>query len=168
MGVLTFLSWTLIGRVSEMIASFPVIGPRFMAWLEAQAQDGTIHFQAGNLDLRTAVLTAWGVISAVFMILAWIVGHLFGPFKPWALGRKLGLAALACLLVVIAFVALYFLDKETWNDPFSKVLLSSSAMSLILFIVSAWCLAVSHLLGWLSGVVAEADIGKPGSGGGVV
>ena len=156
-------TWTLFERVMELIASLPVIGPRFTAWLEAQAQDGTISFSPGKVDPFTAVLKVWGVISVVFMVLSWIAGRIFGPFKPWTLGRKLGVTALACMLVIITFIVLYFLDKASWNDPLSKVILTSSAMAFILFIVSAWCLSISHMLGWLSGVVAEADFSKPDS-----
>jgi hypothetical protein len=61
-------------------------------------------------------LRAWAVISAVFMAFAWLAGRLFGPFEPWTLKRKLAWAALACLLTVIAFMTLYFLDRESWND----------------------------------------------------
>lgn len=159
-------TWTLIERVTEWVASLPWIGPRFIAWMDAHAEDGVIHLRGPNIDFKTAALTAWGVISVFFMILAWIAGRFFGPFKPWTLKRKLGWTALACLLVVLAFVVLYFLDRESWNDPLSKVLFTSSAMSIILFIVSAWCLTISHVLHWLSVVVANDDYPNPQSGDG--
>lgn len=161
-------TWTLIERVTASIASLPWIGPRFMAFMESQAQDGKIDIPFGTMDLKSMVLTAWGFISAGFMLLAWIAGRLFGPFKPWTLKRKLGFTALACVGFTLVFVLLYFLDIEMQNDPLSKALFSSSGMSLILFIVSAWCLTVSHLLGWVSSLVAEANFGKSNSDGGLV
>ena len=150
-------TWTLLERLTAWLASLPFVGPRFVEWMEARAQDGAIDMDFGRINFESAVLTAWGFISAIFMGLAFIAGHFFGPFKPWTLKRKLGVAALACLLVVIAFLALYLLDQELWNDPFSKALFTASGLAILLFIVSAWCLTVSHALGWLSGVVAGID-----------
>ena len=112
-------------------------------------------------------MRAWAVVSAVFMAFAWLAGRLFGPFEPWTLKRKLAWTALACLLTVVAFMALYFLDRETWNDSPLQVLLSSSGMALVLLVVSAWCLTVSHVLGWFSATLAGADLRQPDTGGGL-
>lgn len=81
-------TWTLVERVIAWIASLPVIGPRLVAWMDAQAQDGVIHTKSSAIDFKSAVLTAWGFISLGFMAVAWIAGHFFGPFKPWTLKRK--------------------------------------------------------------------------------
>lgn len=154
-------SWTLVERVITWVASLPVIGPRFVAWMDAQASDGVIRPEFGLVDLKSTVLSAWGFISLGFMGLAWLAGLVIGPFKPWTLTRKLGLAALACLLVVAVFLALFVLDPEAWNDPLWKMLLSSLGMAAVLFVVSAWCLTVSHLLGLLSAAVAKAEFSEP-------
>jgi uncharacterized membrane protein YdcZ (DUF606 family) len=163
-------TFDLIGWLGETIARLPWVGPKFVAWMEAkaQAQDGATEIHLGKMDLKSAVLTAWGVISAVFMFLAWIASHFFGPFKPWTLKRKMGWTAVACLLVIALFMLLYFLDRESWNDPPSKALFTSSAMSIILFIVSAWCLMVSHVLGWLSHAIAKSDFSQPASDDGLL
>jgi len=162
------VTFELIGRVGEWLTTLPWIGPKLMAWLEAHGEDGVLHFDTPGVDWKSAALTTWGVISAVFMFLAWVAGHFFGPFKPWTLKRKMGWMAVACLLVIAVFMLLYFLDRESWNDPPSKVLFTSSAMSIILFIVSAWCLMVSHVLGWLSHVIEKSDFSQPASDDGLL
>jgi uncharacterized membrane protein YdcZ (DUF606 family) len=151
--------WTALERTSTWLSTLPVIGPGFVDWLAAQAgEDGTIHISPGGTDFRSAVLTAWGLISAVFMFLGWIAGVVFGPFTPWTLKRKLGAAALACVLVLAAFVALYVSDSEMWNGSPSQAVFSLSGMAIVLFVVSAWCVTASHALGWLSGAVANGMI----------
>jgi hypothetical protein len=160
-------TFTMVQRVTEWVASLPVIGPRFVSWAESHSRDGVLDFNPGAIDFKSAVLKAWGIISLIFMALGWLAGRVFGPFNPWTLKRKLGVAVLSSLFVVAVFMGLYFLDRETWNDPLSSVLLSASGMALVLLVVSTWCLSVSHLLGWLSGAVAETDFSKTESGGGV-
>jgi hypothetical protein len=59
------------------------------------------------------------------------------------------------------------LDRESWNDSLSHVLLSSSGLALVLLVVSAWFLTVSHVLGWLSATLAGADLRQPDTGGGL-
>ena len=158
-------TFTMAQRVTEWVSTLPVIGPRFVSWAESHSRDGVLDLNAGAIDFKSAVLKAWGIISFIFMALGWLAGRLFGPFKPWTLKRKLGVAVLSSLLVVAVFMGLYFLDRESWNDPFTSVLLSASGMAIVLFVVSTWCLSVSHLLGWLSGVVSETDFSKTESGG---
>jgi len=150
-------TWSMIGALAEWIASLPWIGPKFVAFLESQAEDGVISPDLGGIDFKSAVLRIWGIISLVLMLIGWVAGLIFGPFKPWTLKRKLGAAALACALVVGVMMVLYFLDAETWNDGPLKVALSASGMAFVMFLINAWCLSISHALGWLSQTVAQYD-----------
>ena len=62
-------------------------------------------------------------------------------------------------------MVLYFLDPASWNDGPLMVAVSASGMALVMFIVNAWCLSISHALGLVSTYVAEADMGpQDGSG----
>jgi hypothetical protein len=150
-------TWAMAGDLAEWIASLPWIGPRFLAFMESQAKDGVISPDLGAIDYKSAVLWVWGGISLIFMAVGWLAGLLFGPFKPWTLKRKLATAALACVLVVAAMMALYFLDPETWNDGPFMVAFSASGMALVMFIVNAWCLSVTHALGLVSTYVLKAN-----------
>ena len=153
-------AWSMVGALTESIASLPWIGPKFLAFMESQAEDGAISPDLGAIDYKSAVLWVWSGISLMFMAIGWVVGLLFGPFKPWTLKRKLGTAALACTVVVAVMMVLYFLDPETWNDGPFRVALSASGMALVMFIVNAWCLSISHALGLVSEYVAEANAGQ--------
>lgn len=111
------------------------------------AEEGPISLNGG--DLKAIALRAWAVISLVFMLLALIAGWLFGPFKPWTLRRKLGLIALACVLLLAGFAAVYFADPEEFNGPASQWMLMFTGVAVLIFIVSAWCLSIAHVLGWV-------------------
>ena len=155
--------WAFVERTTTWVSTLPVIGPRFVDWLAAQAGEaGTISISGGQTDFSSPILTTWGVISGVFMGLAWISGRIFGPFEPWTLKRKLGVAALACVLILAAFVALYLADPDMWNASAAQVTFTLSGMAFLLFVVSTWCITVSHGLGVLSDVVANAEW-RPGN-----
>lgn len=143
-------TWSLIGATADWIASLPWVGPKFVAFMESQAEDGVISPDVGAFDFKSAVLQIWGGISLVFMAVGWLAGLAFGPFEPWTLKRKLGAAALACFLMVAVMMLLYFLDPELWNDGPLMVALTASGMALVMFIVNTWCLSISHALGLLS------------------
>lgn len=150
-----------IFAVLEWIAGLPVIGDRFTAWMESQAgNDGTISL--GGSDLKAAALKAWSLISLVFMLIALSVSWIFGPFKPWSLKRKLGITALCCGALLAAFISLYFANPEEFNGPFENWLLTFGGIALILFVVSAWCLSIAHLLGHWSRAIGRSTLGVRG------
>lgn len=153
-------TFTLVERMAQWVSNLPWIGPRFVEWIEAQSQDGAVDVNLGAIDFKAVVLRTWALVSAIFMAFAWLASRLLGPFKPWTLKRKLASAAMACLLIVVVFMILYFLDHEAWNDSPFQAMLSGTHMALVMFVVSAWCLSVSHALGWLSSAVATADFSK--------
>ena len=156
----------MVGALGEWLSSLPWVGPKFVAFMESQAEDGVISPDLGGISFKSAVLWIWGVISVIFMLIGWVAGLFIGPFKPWSLKRKLGVAALACVLFVVLMMVLYFLDRETWNDGPLKVVLSASGMAVILFLVNAWCFSISHALGLLSEYIVETDFGSNRSGSG--
>lgn len=151
-------AWSLADRLARWLASLPWVGSRFTAWLEAQAQDGTVSAHIGMEDLESVVLKAWAALSLGFMVLGWLTGWLLGPFRPWSLKRKMLLALLACLAVFALIMALYFSDRGNWNDPVGKVLFSVGGMSLVLLLATTWFLSLSHALGNLSGLVAGTGV----------
>ena len=160
-------TWSMLGAVTEWIASLPWIGPRFLALMQAQAEDGVVSPDLGAIDYKSLVLWVWSGISLVFMVLAWVAGLFFGPFKRWTLRRKLGAAALACTSVVAIMMVLYFTNPQSWNAGPVRVALSASGMALVMFLINAWCLSVSHALGLMSAFVAQANFGRPDTADGI-
>lgn len=155
-------TWSATGSVAEWIASLPMVGPWFSDWMAAQAENGS----QGPIDLKSIALSAWALISLVFMVLGWIAGALFGPFKPWPLKRKLALSAVAGLLFTAGFVGLFYFDPAITNEPLTKVLSNGAGMGVLAFLVSAWCLTIAHILGKVSEAVVGVDFtnSKPSDG----
>jgi hypothetical protein len=155
-------TWSATENVAEWIASLPLVGPWFTDWMAAQAEDGSLD----ATDLKSAALSAWAVLSLVFMVISWTAGALFGPFKPWTLKLKLGLSAIAGMLFAAAFVGFFYINPELSNDPFGKILSTGIGMGVLAFIVSTWCLSIAHILGRVSDAVAGVDLGhsKPSDG----
>ena len=149
-------TWAAAGSTAEWIASLPLVGPWFVEWMDAQSKDGSID----TVDLKSAALSAWAALSLVFMLIGWIAGFYFGPFKPWTLKLKIGLSALASLLVAVAFVGLFYVTPELSKDPFGKVLSTAVGLGVAVFLVSGWCLSIAHLLGKAGDMVAQADVSK--------
>lgn len=154
--------WSVMERVVAAVASLPFIGERFVEWMESNVEDGVFAPDVGAIDFKAAALKVWGLISLAFMILGGLLGRWLGPFKPWSLKRKLGVAAAASSVIVIAFTVLYFTDRESFGSPLGPVLLSSGGFALILFLISSWSLTLSHALGWVSQVIMNAEIGATG------
>jgi hypothetical protein len=146
-------SWTALESVLRFIAGLPLVGDAFVRWMESHAgEDGSIDLD--GQDFKATALKAWGVLALAFMVLGLIAGRLFGPFAPWSLKRKLGVAALACLALLAGFVAVYWLDRELFNGPAVQWMLIFGAIAGLL----ALCLAetgsrfdqpCARLSGWL-------------------
>lgn len=164
--------------VARWVAQLPGIGPRFTAWIEAkEAQDaaaaaakaGGETVSAGAKgdgsdaldELKLFVLKAWGVLSLVAMGIASLVSRLFGPFEPWTLKRKLRLVALLCLIFPLAFGIAEFAAPDMVHGSLSSTLISSIGLMLLYFIVSAWCLTISHFLGLGRNELMNREFGKP-------
>ena len=138
-----------LAAVAGWVAELPVIGPVYIEWMEEQANsDGTLHF--GGDDFKTAAMKIWALASLVFMLVAWVASALLGPFDPWTLKRKLGLASLGSVGLVAGFLAVYFLSPDMFNGPSSKWALNFLGIAVLVFLVSAWCLTIAHGLSLLS------------------
>lgn len=156
--------WDLVSSLTHWIAGLPLIGDSFAARMESLAgEDGSIHI-SGH-EFKAVALKAWGFLSLVFMVLALAANRLLGPFKPWSLKRKLGTAALCCLAMTAGYAAVYFANPGLFNGPASQWMLTFGGISLVLFIVSAWCLSIAHVLGLARRAVETRHWGasaKPG------
>ena len=96
---------------------------------------------------RSVVLKVWGIASLVFMLLAWMLDLLFGPFKPWTLRKKLKATLAACLVLVSGYFACFLANPDDFNGPTSIMVLNFLAWGAAVFVVSTWSLTISHMLG---------------------
>lgn len=152
-------TWDALGTVFTYLAGLPLIGDGFVRWLESLAgRDGSLELDGEQF--KATALKAWGLLSLVFMALAWIAGWLFGPFRPWTLRRKLGVTGLACLVLLAAFVAVFLQDRQQFNGPALEWMLMFASVGVLLAVVSAWCLTVAHLLGRAAWAIEQSKLGE--------
>jgi len=152
-------SFDAIAAVFQWMAGLPWIGEKLTAWMESMAdEDGRISL--GGLELKAVALRVWGYLSLAMMLMALLVNWIFGPFKPWTLKRKLGAAALCCLVLLAGYVAMYFAQPEDHQDRLVNWALSFGGVTVLLFIVSAWCLSIAHLLGLLRKTIDNSSLGS--------
>jgi hypothetical protein len=110
---------------------------------------------------KSVVLKAWGIVSLIFMLLAWLLDVLFGPFKPWALRKKLKLTLLACLVLVAGYFACFLADPDQFNGPTSLSFLYFLVIGAVVFVVSTWSLTISHLLAkWQLAIGQQKGVGS--------
>lgn len=152
-------SFDAIAAMFHWIAGLPWIGDKLTVWLESMANDDG-SLSAGGLDIKAAALKVWGFLSLAMMLIALVVNWVFGPFKPWTLKRKLGIAAVCCLLLLAAYFAVYFAKPEEFNGPVGGWILNFGGIAVLLFIVSTWCLSIAHLLGLLREGIQDSSLGS--------
>lgn len=151
-----------IGTMAEWATELPVVGPGILKWMEEKAdEDDTLHF--GGDDFKVMAMKAWALLSLVFMVIAWLANTLFGPFQPWTLKRKLGLAGVASVVLFVGFVGVYKLSPEMFNGSLSQWLLTFSGISILVFLISAWCLSIAHALGLLGRLLVDTRLSKVAS-----
>lgn len=146
--------------VAKWVSELPMVGPVFIRWAEEKAtDDGTLHF--GGEDFKAMAMKAWVILSLVLMVIGWLVNIVFGPFQPWSLKRKLGAAGLACVVLMAGFMGVYFLSPETFNGPASGWLFNFLGITVLMFLVSGWCLSIAHALGLLNRLLAGNHVSEP-------
>jgi len=150
-------AWSLLELGVKTVQSLPVIGDRFTQWMESQTVDGVFSPDLGTIDYKALALNAWALLSLAFMLTGAVLSRLLGPLPSFTLKHKLALAAAASTVVIVAFAILYFIDREGWGAGFFQMLGSASGMGLVLFVISAWCLTISHALAWLSRAVMDPE-----------
>lgn len=148
-----------VGTMAKWVTELPLVGPAFLNWMEKQAAaDGTLHF--GGDDFKVAAVRAWALLSLVFMAIAWLANTLFGPFQPWTLKRKLGLTGVACVVLFFGFLGVYYLSPEMFNGSTVQWATTFSGITILVFLVSAWCLSIAHALGLLNRLIAGTRLNE--------
>ncbi|MGD8416218.1 MAG: hypothetical protein PVH91_04100 [Pseudomonadales bacterium] len=149
----------LLGAIIEWIAGLPLIGNAFVVQMnELAGDDGTIHL--GGSDLEAAALTLWSILTIACMGIAALVSWLFGPFEPWRLKRKLGMASLCSLCLSAALAGVYWSDTALFNGSHLRWMLMFVAVGVLMLLISAYCLSIAHLIGLLQKSIAGSSLGE--------
>lgn len=139
--------------ILEWLMRLPMVGERIATLLSGE-NTGT---HIATRDFRSFVLSSWAVLSLVFMLASIILSLLFGPFQPWALKRKLQIATGGTVLLLAGMAANYYAAPQNFNGEAAAWMLNFSLISLLVFVVSAYCLSASHFLGYLNNALMAGE-----------
>ena len=139
----------LLQSFLEWLMRLPFVGECITVLLSAESTRADTT--TGNLD--SFIFSAWSVLSLAFMVAGMVISTLFGPFQPWRLKRKILLAGAGAVLLLAGLVGIYYMTPEKFNGGALAWMLNFSLISLLAFGISAYCLSVSHFLGYLNSVL---------------
>lgn len=140
--------------VLEWLMQLPVVGEHIETLL-SDKKDET-HIATG--DFKSFVLSSWAVLSLVFMLASIILSLLFGPFQPWTLKRKIQITSGGVVLLLAGMITNYYAAPQNFNGEASAWMLNFSLISLLVFVVSAYCLSISHFLGYLNEALMAGEL----------
>jgi hypothetical protein len=135
------------------LTQLPVVGGYVNEMMSDQS--GEIHKTTG--DFKSFLLKAWSILSLAFMLASMAISAVFGPFQPWTLKRKLLFTSLGVGLLLAGLVSNYYANAQAFNGKASGWMLNFSLMSLAVFLVSTYCLSVSHFLRFLDDALLRND-----------
>jgi len=156
---LTFVNFqeqtiSIVGFALEWLVQLPVVGTYIVQYLPDENSDTHIS----SSDFESFVLSGWALLSLGFMLAGMILSALFGPFKPWALKSKLLIAGTGTVLLLAGMVANYLAVPQNFNGEAAAWMLNFSLIALLVFVVSAYCLSISHFLGYLNEAMLAGEL----------
>lgn len=170
-GLLMLLALTLVnfqeqtisalGFVLEWLMRFPVVGERITPLLSGENTD--THMTTS--DFRSFMLSAWAILSLAFMLAGMVISSLLGPFQPWPLARKILIAGASVVLLLAGMAVNYYAAPQNFNGEASAWMLNFSLICLLVFGVSAYCLSVSHFLGYLNEALMAGEQSRSDNSG---
>ena len=150
-------SLSLLGSFLEWLTRLPIIGEHVIQLLSDK--DTSTHMATNNIE--SFIFSAWAVLSLVFFLAGMVLSLLFGPFQPWTLKRKILLAGAGVVVLLAGLVVNYYVVPQNFNGEASAWMLNFSLISLLVFVVSAYCLSVAHFLGYLNQVLMTSELKRP-------
>lgn len=120
---------------------------------DGDSASGAVHFSGD--DIVAWLMPYWLFASLAGWLLGGLRSMLFGPRPGMPLSRKLVIAAAAAALCSVGFFVSWLFGSEAFEDnPLGWVALFLG-MPFLVWLVSAWCLSIAHLLDHLAGVMAD-------------
>ena len=141
----------------EWLVRLPIMGEHIAQLLFDEST--TTHITTSGF--KSFVLSAWAIVSLVFMLASFILSSLFGPFQPWSLKRKILIAGAGVVFLLVGMVSNYYVAPQNFNGAASAWILNFSLVSLLVFGVSAYCLAVAHFLAYLNQSLMAGEMNSP-------
>lgn len=135
----------------QWLTQLPLVGAYFTGLFSAE--DAQVNI--GTDDLKSYALRGWFFISLAFMLVNMALSSWLGPFRPWSLQRKIVFAGIGSLLIMAGLVWVYFTGSENFNGSRAGWMLNFSLWSLLVFLISAYSLSVSHVLGRISRALTQ-------------
>jgi hypothetical protein len=136
-------AFSAIEYMMQWLVQLPVVGEYFIARFSAEDTGVKLDME----DLKSYVLRGWFFVSLVLMLVRMALSALFGPFQPWTLKRKILYVGFGCLLFLAGLVCIYLTGSENFNGAMAGWMLNFTAWSLLVFLVSVYCLSISHAIG---------------------
>ena len=149
--------------ILEWLIKLPLVGERITPLL---SDDSTAMHISGS-DFKSFMLSAWAVLSLAFMLAGFVLSTLFGPFQRWTLKRKIQVVGASVLLLVAGMSANYFAAPQNFNGEASAWMLNFSLISLLVFMVSAYCLSVAHFFAYLNEALMADELNSPDNSGSI-
>jgi hypothetical protein len=128
------------------------------AWLPrldgavTQQPDGSLILDSDGF--RATVVSAWGALSLVLLLISLVRRALFGPAAPLRFRRAMVWLLLPAAAVWAAFVGIYLFSGETFHGPAWQWLLMFTAGCAAVLLVSAYSLGVSAVLDCVEAALA--------------
>jgi len=140
---------------AHWLMQLPLVGVHVTELLSGQEQTVNV----GIDGLKSFALKAWLVLSLLFTLTAMVLSSWLGPFRVISLKRKLIFAASGCMLLLGGFILNYFAGQENFNGAMAGWMFQFSLISLVVFLVSAYSLSVSHALGRVNAILMKEPAG---------
>lgn len=137
---------------------FPVLEEKVGPWIqqrvspsvEAATDPETGAVDLGKIDFYGFATRIWLSLSLAGMVLGLLLRLLRGPRPGRTLRRKLLWTFGACGLLVLAYQSVFVFGAVPFEGSFLKWLLLFASLALLVFLVTAWSISVSHGLNRIS------------------
>jgi len=148
------------GEVNAMLdrlepAAERVLGPPPEPAADTEApEDENMSVTVTEDDILPWIYRIWGALALAGWAVSSIRAKIYGPKKPKALKRKLVLAAAASGMVIL-FLILGYVIGDFSGNTLPELMVPFILLPIILWIVSAWGLTISHVIDKIHALIDE-------------
>ena len=148
-------------RWSQITAKVPGLNEKLMefyvAFFDSGTKDGSGGIEWKDGQITAGIFKLWGYLSLFLLLLDIVYRYVFkrqATAKPAGLPRKLIICAIATTAVVAIFFANYYFGNVMKNGDDPRLYFVGAGV--LVWLISAYSLTVSHLLGRLSDKIMQA------------